>query len=122
MVTADAERGNVDVQVLLEAIHCELGSRIADVWNLPAPVAEVARHHHDYDTGRPLAPCSDVPPMSLVVAAAERIVHHHGLGPRQVPVCPHDPHTATLFARMGLQPADVEDLIARTEDIRSRVL
>ena len=111
-----------DMPGVLDAVHTEIGSRVAEVWNLPASVAEVARHHHDYDISRALAPCSETPPMSLVVAAAERIVYHHGLGPRQVPLLAQDPHAATLFSRLGLAPADVEALLARAGDMRAQIL
>jgi putative nucleotidyltransferase with HDIG domain len=111
-----------EVAQALDEVHTEVGARIAVVWNLPASVAEVAGHHHDYDTQRPLAPCSDEVPMSLVVAAADRIAQHHGPGPRQVPLSTSDPHTVTLFSRLGLTPADVEDLLRGSEQLRARIL
>jgi putative nucleotidyltransferase with HDIG domain len=109
-----------DIEATLDTVHADFGGRVAKAWNLPDALVEVTQHHHDYDT--PLAPCADVPPMSLVVAAAERIVEHHGLGTRAAAPNARDPHTATLFARLGLSPADVEELIVRTEDIRSKIL
>jgi putative nucleotidyltransferase with HDIG domain len=109
-----------DVHATLDLVHGEVGARVVQAWSLPEILIEVVRHHHDYDA--PLAPCADVPPMSLVVAAAERIVDHHDLGTRPPARTAPDPRTATLFARLGLGPDDVESLIVRTEDIRSKIL
>ena len=114
--TADLEA----VQASLDVVHGEVGARVVEAWSLPEILIEVVRHHHDYDVR--LAPCADVPPMSLVVAAAERVVEHHGLGTRALTPTAPDPRAATLFACLGLAPHDVEDLVARTEDMRSKIL
>lgn len=122
ILASDAEHDLEDTRAALDRTHAELGCRVAQVWNLPECVAEVAEHHHDYDTPRPLAPVSTAPPMSLLVAAAERIVHHHGIGPWNVPLHVDDPLAATLFSRLGLQPKDIEDLLVRSEPLRAQML
>ena len=91
----------LDPQSLLTAVHTQVGYRIADAWNLPVVVAQVARDHHD-DPGS----FGDEPtPMALVVAAAERIGDHHGLGHDPVTLDPADPGDLALFERIVSAPA-----------------
>ena len=70
-----------DLPVLTELVHPILGDRVARAWNLPQRVAEVARFHHCY---RGSGEESGLSPVVSVVAAADRLAYHLGIGARQL--------------------------------------
>lgn len=93
---ADAHR-----QDLIDALHCPVGERVAQAWNLPAVIVQTVGSHHRLER-----PGTD--PLVWVVAAAERFGDHHQIAGRSGPLDPEEP----LFARIGLSPPEVLDLLA----------
>jgi HD-like signal output (HDOD) protein len=97
----------------LDRIHARLGQRVAAAWNLPSEVQDAIGRHHDH--GTPGA--RDYSRIGNVVAAAERLAYHHGLGDHQATVLADDP----VFAGLGLDAGQVEALLADCADLATRI-
>jgi putative nucleotidyltransferase with HDIG domain len=54
--------------------HCDIGGQIAEAWNLPKPLIEVMRHHHNPDA------CESSNPLVDFVHVADYLTMSMGLG------------------------------------------
>lgn len=93
---ADAHREDI-----IDALHTQVGERVAQAWNLPSLLVQTAGSHHRLE--RP-----GTHPIVWVVAAAERFGDHHQIAGRTGPLDPEDP----LFARLELSADEVLELLA----------
>lgn len=91
---------------IIDALHPQVGERVAQAWNLPAIVVQTAGTHHRLER-----PGTDG--LVWVVVAAERFGDHHGVAGRQGAIDPEDP----LFARLNLSPSEVLELLAASAQL-----
>lgn len=94
-----------DIPWIVETVHPLVGDRVARAWGLPDPVAEVCRFHHCY---RGSLGGDDLDCIVGVVAAADRLAYHVGVGSRSLGV---DVREDPLWEELGLEGDDVESLI-----------
>lgn len=77
-VIADAQREELFISAREEEVlgvpHTVLGGRLADFWNMPAPIVEAIRWHND-----PAGADVD-PSLTAVVNVSDALVHSAGLG------------------------------------------
>ena len=105
-----------DAARIVDALHTKVGERVAEVWGLPELVGTTARHHHDFDDG--VLRLEEPPRMVQVVAAAERLADHHGIGRDESPI---DPAQSPILSGLGFGPSDIEELIELTHEVRLQV-
>ncbi|MBK6917384.1 MAG: HDOD domain-containing protein [Deltaproteobacteria bacterium] len=89
-----------DIQKVEEIVHTTLGARMAAGWKLHPQVIEGIRRHHRYRDYEPGAYSQ----IGHVIAVADIIVHHLGLGGTPHPLT--DEQHAEIAA-LGLDPAQV---------------
>ncbi len=97
-----------EVDEVIDLIHPHIGAEACRIWKLPKLVGEAARCHHNYRGFDGGDGYSDV---GNIVAAAERIAEHHGIGldPRPIP----EEGDACLYD-LQLTGEQVVDLIAQS--------
>jgi putative nucleotidyltransferase with HDIG domain len=69
-----------EVQQVVDAVHARGGSEVALRWGLPKLVADVCRYHHRDATD------SGYSQFANIVAVADRIARHLGLGRKVAPI------------------------------------
>ena len=104
------------IDSVCDALHTQTGARVADAWGLPQMVKTTIQHHHDFDDG--VLRLEDPPLMARIVAGAERLSDHHGVGRDENPI---DPNNAPVLQGLGFSGSDIEELIELTHDVRLQV-
>ncbi len=98
---------------VLDEIHCEIGGRVCQAWDLPDRVREAAQRHHDYG----IPGDAGYSPIGNAIAAAQVLAYHLGLGDRQETIDLDHPS----FRDLGLNSDHVEELLRRTEDLSRKL-
>ncbi|MDA8217045.1 MAG: HDOD domain-containing protein [Dehalococcoidales bacterium] len=96
---------------LLGFDHAEVGARLLTAWRLPEPVVEAVRWHHN-----PLPVLARVP-LCGVVHVADVLCQMLGLAPW--PRVGWQPAERAVVQSMGLEPADVDPILAEVEEALS---
>ncbi|MBI5544085.1 MAG: HDOD domain-containing protein [Deltaproteobacteria bacterium] len=95
---------------LVETYHAQIGAKVCERWKLaPALVDAVAFHHRPERSTHPSQ-------MARVVAVADRLLEHVGLG---VPQRPATPMSEPLFYSLNLRQEDVAHLLAMAERLHA---
>jgi putative nucleotidyltransferase with HDIG domain len=93
--------------VLVDALHCTIGARVAEAWGLPDVVIRVCRDHHA-DVGGSAASMNGV----STIAICEALVAAGGFASAPQP----DPEACELqLARLGLPAHELESLRSTVE-------
>jgi HD-like signal output (HDOD) protein len=102
--------------VVMESLHSEVGHFVAQRWELPPAVAEVANRHHDYQgAGR-----DGYSQLGHVAAAAERLAEHVGLS--EDGTCrPLTPDDMSMFYQLGLNEVAIDLAIHEAEKVQEHV-
>ena len=102
--------------VVMDSLHAEVGHFVAQRWELPLAVAEVANRHHDY-TGDGRDGYSQ---LGHVAAAAERLAEHVGLSEdgEQRPLGGDD---MFMFYQLGRDEIAIETAIHEAEQVEEHV-
>ena len=85
--------------------HCDIGGQIAEAWNLPNPLVEVMRHHHNPDA------CRTANPLVDYVHVADYLTMSMGLGLGGDGLC-YEFNTSSL-SRIGLEMSDLDRLATK---------
>ncbi len=102
-----------DLPGLVELVHPLIGERIADAWGLPSPIGEVARYHHCF---RAAGSSNELHGLVGVVAAADRIAYHAGIGLRRLGSPVHDD---PIWEELGLDQDAVDGLVYEAATLAS---
>lgn len=97
--------GDQEVEILIDLMHPIIGERVATQWNLPPIVSAVARVHHCYRGSRGQDP--EIAAITTIVAAADCLAYHVGLGSREVP----DLHAELVWNELALEPEQIDGLL-----------
>jgi HD-like signal output (HDOD) protein len=89
------------VQPMVDEYHARVGAHVCRMWQLPSFISDAVLHHH-----HPLE-STDPSQMATVIAVANRLVSHAGIGMEADPV---DPMQEPLFYRLNLTPNQVTEL------------
>jgi putative nucleotidyltransferase with HDIG domain len=101
-----------EMQRLVDAAHARVGAEVAKRWALPKVVADVClHHHHDADT-------SGYSQFANIVAVADRIARHLGIGRRVTAI---DLTRDRCFFDLGLDRDRVMELVRATAELDLRV-
>lgn len=115
-VVADLQRGGAEPmpletrQELVARYHGPIGAKICELWKLPTCIGDAVANHH--------APEKSTHPaqMAKVVAVADRLLEHAGLG---VPARPASPMSEPLFYALNLRPDQVQYLLGAAEKLEA---
>lgn len=102
-----------DLPGLVELVHPLIGERIATAWGLPAPIGEVARYHHCF---RAAGSSSELNGLVGIVAAADRVAYHAGIGLRRLGSPVHDD---PIWEELGLDQDAVDGLVYEAATLAS---
>lgn len=100
-----------DISPLVELVHPLIGERIAQRWQLPAPIGEVARYHHCY---RGSGSSDEMHGLVGIVAAADRLAYHAGIGLRALGTRVHDD---PIWDELGIDGEAVDGLVYEAASI-----
>lgn len=103
-----------DVPELTEILHPNVGRLVCKKWGLPDLVTDGARYHHEY---RGEGHYSQI---GHIVACAERLAAHAGLGDTPSPD-PTDVRQEAMLYELGLGAEDIEALVARAEGLAGQL-
>ena len=109
------ETRSTSVEMAQVACHSAC-DHVAQRWELPPAVAEVANRHHDYQgEGR-----DGYSQLGHVAAAAERLAEHVGLS--EDGVChPLTPDDMSMFYQLGLNEVAIDLAIHEAEKVQEHV-
>jgi len=97
-----------DIAAIIDDYHGQAGARVCEMWELPAPVIEAVRFHHDP------ADSKDPTQMARVVAVTDLLMAHAGLGPNPREI---DPMEEPVFFELNLSPPQVKGLLRFAADM-----
>jgi putative nucleotidyltransferase with HDIG domain len=97
---------------LVAKFHACVGSRVCEVWRLPPAISDAIAFHHD--PARSTHPSQ----MARVVAVADRLLEHAGIG---VAKRPAEPLKEPIFYSINLVPDDVEQLLETATQIEAEL-
>jgi HD-like signal output (HDOD) protein len=98
---------------IVSSYHSVLGAKACEVWKLPATLSDAILHHHHPERS------SHPAQMAHVVAVADRLLEHVGLG---VPKREATPMSEPVFYGLNLRPEDVSSLLALAERLSTEHL
>jgi len=102
--------------LVMESLHGEVGHHVAQRWELPPAVAEVANRHHDFEgDGR-----DGYSQLGHVAAAAERLAEHVGLS-EDGSQRPLEPQDMSMFYRLGLDEMAIDAALHEAERVEEHV-
>jgi HD-like signal output (HDOD) protein len=82
--------------------HADVGSRVAERWNLPAPLCQAIRGHHE-----PQA-CDPLDALTAVVHVANSVCHREGIGLRLLG--PQESVAEIALERLKMDRASIDDV------------
>jgi HD-like signal output (HDOD) protein len=101
----------LEKEALFETInvyHARTGAMVSAMWGLPNMVCDAILHHHKPELSE------DPTQMALVIAVADLMSEHVGLGVYQRTI---DPMKEPLFYKLNLSPSDVANLLSFAEEV-----
>jgi len=93
-------------QAVLGIDHAAVGHELVEHWKFPSAMVQAVSCHH-------ASTCVDLQPLSLVVIAANAIVHALDLSMDEDDLVPHVP--TGLWSQLGLNEKTLTDVLANTE-------
>lgn len=96
-----------ELNTLILRLHPLIGSKLARKWSLPSLVSEGCRRHHIYRDWRKQGTYSQI---GNIVAAADRIGLHHGVGRRSKRI---NMMKDRCFFDLGMEPGQVMEIVSQ---------
>lgn len=98
----------VEIHSILSKYHAQAGALVCRIWGLPELIADAIMYHHFPERSNNTAQ------MPLIMAIADRLILHAGIGCRAEPA---DPLSEELFYRVNLSPDQVTSLLTFALDL-----
>ncbi len=99
-----------EIRGTIAQLHAKAGALVCTAWSLPSRIIDAVEHHHELDRADPASQ------MAAVVAVADLLLAHAGIG---VPQCKVDPMREPLFYKLNLTPGAVRKLLETAEKMGS---
>ena len=100
------------IEDALDAFHAQAGARVCTMWGMPDLITDAIWHHHKPERS------SNPSQMATVVAIADVLLRHAGIGCDASPI---EPLQERLFYKVNLTPEQVKELLLFSEDVAERL-